>query len=105
MFNGGESALTVCIFFQSIPTLQAVWVTAILPYFLLTILLIRGITLDGSIDGIKYYLYPQWDRLYDINVSPIKTHSLSLPLSPPRHPTHLGRVSGQLCAKVPVGDL
>ncbi|XP_054152650.1 sodium-dependent serotonin transporter-like [Oppia nitens] len=47
---------------------KVVWVTALMPYFVLFILLIRGVTLDGSMDGIKYYLYPSWDRLYDINV-------------------------------------
>ncbi|KAL1424334.1 hypothetical protein MTO96_020260 [Rhipicephalus appendiculatus] len=34
-----------------------------MPYAVLLILLLRGVTLDGSLDGIKYYLYPQWDKL------------------------------------------
>ncbi|CAG2161746.1 unnamed protein product [Oppiella nova] len=47
---------------------KAVWVTALMPYFVLFILLIRGVTLEGSMDGIKYYLSPSWDKLYSINV-------------------------------------
>ncbi|CAG2105030.1 unnamed protein product, partial [Medioppia subpectinata] len=47
---------------------KAVWFTALMPYFVLFILLIRGVTLEGSMDGIKYYLYPSWDKLYSINV-------------------------------------
>lgn len=47
---------------------QAVWITALMPYFVLFILLIRGVTLEGSLEGIKYYLYPSWDKLYSIDV-------------------------------------
>ncbi|XP_041454388.1 sodium-dependent noradrenaline transporter-like isoform X2 [Lytechinus variegatus] len=42
---------------------KVVWVTATLPYFVLTILLIRGVTLPGSGDGIRYYLYPDFNLL------------------------------------------
>lgn len=42
---------------------KAVWVTATMPYFVLAILLVRGVTLPGSMDGIMYYLSPQWDKL------------------------------------------
>lgn len=47
---------------------QAVWVTALAPYFVLFALLIQGIQLEGSMEGIKYYLYPQWDKLLNISV-------------------------------------
>lgn len=37
---------------------QAVYVTSTLPYVVLTIFLIRGLTLKGSTDGIKYLFTP-----------------------------------------------
>ncbi|KAK7088378.1 hypothetical protein V1264_022303 [Littorina saxatilis] len=47
---------------------KAVWITATLPYGLLFILLIRGCTLPGAVDGIKYYLNPQWEKLLDMEI-------------------------------------
>ncbi|XP_013384066.1 sodium-dependent dopamine transporter isoform X2 [Lingula anatina] len=37
---------------------KVVWFTAVFPYVVLLILLIRGLTLPGSVDGIMYYLKP-----------------------------------------------
>ncbi|RTG84822.1 solute carrier family 6 (neurotransmitter transporter, serotonin) member 4 [Schistosoma bovis] len=48
--------------------LQAVWVTATMPYVILTILLIRGLTLEGSLTGIKYYLTPNFSSLLSTSV-------------------------------------
>ncbi|WAR07899.1 S6A11-like protein [Mya arenaria] len=42
---------------------KVVYVTATLPYVLLTVLLIRGVTLDGAVDGIKHYIYPDLSKL------------------------------------------
>lgn len=47
---------------------QVVWFTALFPYVVLLILLIRGITLPGSYNGIKYYLNPNFDAIYSAEV-------------------------------------
>jgi SNF family Na+-dependent transporter len=48
--------------------MQVVYVTATFPYVVLFILLVRNVTLDGAIEGIKFYVVPDWDKLKDINV-------------------------------------
>uniref|UniRef100_A0A1I8JIY4 Sodium-and chloride-dependent GABA transporter 2 n=1 Tax=Macrostomum lignano TaxID=282301 RepID=A0A1I8JIY4_9PLAT len=40
-----------------------VWFTAIFPYCVLLIFLIRGVTLEGSMMGIYYYMYPNLSEL------------------------------------------
>jgi SNF family Na+-dependent transporter len=47
---------------------QAVWVTAVAPYAILLILLIRGVTLPGSLLGIQYYLHPKMELLKSFTV-------------------------------------
>lgn len=37
---------------------QAVYITSTLPYLVLTIFLVRGLTLKGSLDGIKFLFTP-----------------------------------------------
>ncbi len=51
---------------------QVVYFTATFPYVVLTILFIRGITLDGAINGIMYYLTPQWQKVLDAKVFTLK---------------------------------
>lgn len=48
--------------------LQVVYFTATFPYVVLTILFIRGITLEGAVNGIMYYLTPQWQKILDAKV-------------------------------------
>ena len=43
----------------------ASWVLAVFPYFILTAMLIRAVTLPGAIDGITLYLKPNFTRLLD----------------------------------------
>ncbi|VDM01286.1 unnamed protein product [Schistocephalus solidus] len=47
---------------------KAVWVTATLPYVILSILLVRGLMLKGSLAGIHYYLTPNFEQLLNIKV-------------------------------------
>lgn len=42
------------------------YVTVILPYILIIVLLIRGVTLEGAGDGLKYFLArTDWVALYN----------------------------------------
>lgn len=54
-----------CIWRGVKSTGKAVYVTAIFPYFVMTALFIRGITLPGATDGLKFYLTPDFSRLGD----------------------------------------
>ena len=47
---------------------KIVAITVPLPTILLIILTIRGLTLPGAIEGISYYLTPDFSRLSDVNV-------------------------------------
>ena len=42
--------------------------TALFPYIILLILLIRAATLPGFLNGVEFYIVPQWERILDINV-------------------------------------
>ncbi|XP_054087621.1 sodium-dependent nutrient amino acid transporter 1 isoform X2 [Zeugodacus cucurbitae] len=41
---------------------------AIFPYVLLITLLIRAVTLEGAVDGIIYFLKPEWNKLLNMKV-------------------------------------
>ncbi|XP_021364323.1 sodium- and chloride-dependent glycine transporter 1-like isoform X2 [Mizuhopecten yessoensis] len=47
---------------------KVVYFSAIFPYVLLTVLLVRGLTLDGYYDGIMFYITPDWDKVANANV-------------------------------------
>ncbi|KAJ8342313.1 hypothetical protein SKAU_G00322410 [Synaphobranchus kaupii] len=47
---------------------KVVYVTATFPYFVLFVLIIRGATLEGSIQGVAFYLTPDWKRLASAQV-------------------------------------
>lgn len=58
----------LAIFIPISPTISVVWFTALFPYVVLFALLIRGITLPGSYNGIMYYLSPNFDAIYKAEV-------------------------------------
>lgn len=65
---------------------QVVYFTATAPYILLTAVLIRGVTLPGAADGIKFYLTPDLSRLGDGRVTCYFTvPGESTPPPPPLH--------------------
>jgi len=47
---------------------KAVYFTALFPYVILTILLIRAATLPGFMDGIWFYVTPRWEELSKASV-------------------------------------
>lgn len=60
---------------------KVVWVTALAPYVVLFFLLIRGVTLPGAYEGIRYYLTPQWHKLKNSKVCLFLPFPLFLSLS------------------------
>ncbi|XP_018009290.1 sodium- and chloride-dependent creatine transporter 1 [Hyalella azteca] len=68
-----------CLIFCWVCTYFAIWkgvkvtgkimyFTATFPYVMLTALLIRGVTLPGAAEGIRYYLEPKWEKIFDHQV-------------------------------------
>ena len=47
---------------------KVVYVTVFLPWLLLIVFVVRGVTLPGSMDGINYYLYPHFKQLLNPSV-------------------------------------
>lgn len=58
----------LCIFRGVKSSGKASYFLAIFPYIVLLILLIRAVTLPGAVDGILFFLTPQWDKLLDAQV-------------------------------------
>ena len=48
---------------------QVSYVTTVLPYFVLSALLITALTREGSWQGILYLLTPRWEKLASLTVS------------------------------------
>ena len=57
---------------------KAAYFTAIFPYVVLVTLLIRGVTLEGAVDGILFFITPQWDKILTPQVRTLSRRFYSL---------------------------
>ena len=57
------AAMYFCIFRGVKLVGRIVWLTVPLPWLMLLILAVRGLTLEGSMQGLAYYLAPDWSQL------------------------------------------
>ncbi|XP_059799848.1 sodium- and chloride-dependent creatine transporter 1-like isoform X2 [Hypanus sabinus] len=57
-----------CIWKGVKSTGKVVYFTALFPYLVLVILLAHGVSLPGALDGIIYYLKPDWSKLAEAQV-------------------------------------
>jgi len=57
------AAMYFCIFKGVRLVGKIVWLTVPLPWLMLLILAVRGLTLEGSMQGLTYYLDPVWSEL------------------------------------------
>lgn len=57
-----------CIWKGVKSTGKVVYVTAIFPYLMIFVMLVRGVTLEGASIGLKYFLIPKWENLLDPSV-------------------------------------
>jgi solute carrier family 6 (neurotransmitter transporter, glycine) member 5/9 len=47
---------------------KASYFLAFFPYFVMMILLVRSATLEGAWDGMLYFIYPDWSKIYEAKV-------------------------------------
>ena len=47
---------------------KVAYFTALFPYLVLAVLLVRGLTLPGAAAGLAFFFAPQWERLLEAGV-------------------------------------
>jgi hypothetical protein len=81
--------LTFFCLFKGVKTAgKVVYITTVAPYIILLVLLVRAITLPGSLNGLLYLITPRWEKLFTAKVC-------TCPQCPfiPIYPTGVGRCS------------
>lgn len=63
--------------------------TATSPYIFMIVLLIRGVTLDGAENGLKYYLMPEWSKLQEPQVNHMSSFNHMISEQYIKCPVHL----------------
>ncbi|XP_060075552.1 sodium- and chloride-dependent glycine transporter 2-like [Ylistrum balloti] len=63
-----STAVFLCVFRGIKMSGKIMYVAASIPYVLLTILLIKGLTLEGAGKGLRYYFIPRWGELRKLSV-------------------------------------
>ncbi|XP_049599566.1 sodium- and chloride-dependent GABA transporter ine [Syngnathus scovelli] len=58
----------LCIFKGTKSTGKVVYLTALLPYVILIALLVNNVQLPGAMEGIKFFIVPQWEKLLSVEV-------------------------------------
>uniref|UniRef100_A0A3Q2XR53 Si:ch211-283g2.1 n=1 Tax=Hippocampus comes TaxID=109280 RepID=A0A3Q2XR53_HIPCM len=58
----------LCIFKGTKSTGKVVYLTALLPYVILIALLVNNVQLPGAIQGITFFIVPEWDKLLSVEV-------------------------------------
>lgn len=56
-------AVFFCVFKGVRSSGKVSYFTAVTPFFILGVLMLRGVTLEGAGNGLYYYFYPQWEKL------------------------------------------
>lgn len=57
-----------CVFKGVHSSGKVVYFTSTFPYVMLTVLLIRGVSLPGAIDGLLFYIKPDFAKLLETEV-------------------------------------
>ncbi|KTG03559.1 hypothetical protein cypCar_00017088, partial [Cyprinus carpio] len=53
---------------STVMCVQVVYFTAVFPYLVLVVLFVHGVSLPGALNGITYYLKPNWSKLSEAQV-------------------------------------